>query len=264
MHTPMRSLMLTFVFAAGLAAQGEDPKKPDPKKPDPKVAETIKELKAAVSDRQMAKDVEAIGLIDTLLKDFENYVEKDQRDIVNALADVYRSRQRPPDQIGLYEAAAVALGRMGKDGGTALLRAYNEDKIGKRDYVRVRAVILRNLGKVQDESHAKFLTDRAVRDPEDEIMAAAGEALGNYDAAKQNVRKQIFETLLRKFMEVESGAKANLDPGDAQVKSHKDTLTRISDPWNTTMARLTGQTHRTAEDWNRWWNKTGKSSKWDK
>ena len=256
-------------FALGvlglLAAQ--DPADKDKKGgPDPK--EAIKQMKTLLDDKKMEKDDEAVKVLDQkLLTPFADFSDKDKSEVVKAIGGVFKIRQRPPEKKQVYTAAAFALGKIAseghKDASKVLVDAHDNDSFKKPDWRALRADILKNVGKAKDPARVDFLLERARRDVEDVIMAAAGEALGNYDGAPQDVRKRIVKEMLIKYGEVTGGAKKNLDPGDAQVATHKNTLAAISEPWNTTLAKLTGQSHREAGEWQAWWNKN-KDEDWDK
>ena len=47
------------------------------------------------------------------------------------------------------------------------------------------------------------------------------------------------------------------------TRTWKNRLSAVSDPWNTSLQALTKQHYRSANDWNKFWNKH-KSANWDK
>ena len=101
----------------------------------------------------------------------------------------------------LYNAAAEALGRHGKDGAKALKKAYeNKSRFkAKPMWVPMRERLLRNIGRAQDEANVKFLIDEARRNPEAALQAAAGDALGFFEKSSEKIRKQIVSELLITF-----------------------------------------------------------------
>jgi hypothetical protein len=245
-----------------LFAQGAPPADPDPELPG-----QLKEFKDAIDAREGAEDAKATALIDGWLSKYESYAPKDKEQILKSLDLALTSTKvkRPPEKIGLYTAAATALGRMEDAGAKLLRKAFDSPKFKKREWVNVRAVLLKQIGKTKDDSPAtlKLLLNTAERDPEDALMAAAGEALGNYADLPLDRRKDIVKDLVKKFGEVHGKANASLDPGDAQTQRSKQTLAAISDPWNTTLAGLTKRNDiRTAPDWQNFWNKH-KGDDWD-
>jgi hypothetical protein len=256
----MKRSSLVLVLAAIACAQ----EPATAKKPDGKLAADIKKFNECLQDKKFARDAEAVTILDqSLHQAYEAATDKDKAEIVKALAKVWEAKQRPPDQKALYNATAATLGRMGKEGGKVLVKTYEGGKFKDKEWISLRADMLRNLGKCKDEANIKFLTERARRDIDDPIMAAAGEALGNYEGSSQAVRKEIVKELLIKYGEVHGGSKKNLDPGDLEVARFKATLQAISEPWNTALGRLTGQNFREADEWRDWWNKN-KAEDWDK
>ena len=97
----------------------------------------------------------------------------DRRAVQRVVAGVFTSRVREPEKLGLYEAAATALGEMGNEGARALQRVYTINRFPKKiDWVPLRAILLENIGKTRSESTVKFLIDEATRSPEKALMAA--------------------------------------------------------------------------------------------
>lgn len=232
-------------------------------KDDPELPNQLKQFKEAIADRRGERDQEATNLIDKMLSRYGSLHEKDQASVRKAVQEVLVSSRvrREPDHKGLFVAATYALGKMGEDGAKILVKAYKGSKFRRQEWVEMRAVILKNIGKTQDPRQIEFLLDRAGRDPEDEVLRAAGEALGNYDRADMKTRKKIAKELIKKFNEIHGQSLANLDPGDAQVKRSKDTLAAISHDWNQTLKRLTGESFNSPPDWQRFYNKN-KNKEW--
>ena len=257
---PLASAMLLAALASAAVTTAQDPKPADATLDD-----QINEFKEAISERDGEQDQKAIGLIDAFNQKYKDLEKKDQSDVRKVLDDALTSTRirRPPEKIGMYTAAAAALGGMGDDGARILKKAFDSSKFKKREWVDLRAVLLKWLGKTKDESMIKTLTDVARRDPEDKLMAAAGEALGNFADQPLKVRKDIVKDLINKFGEVHGKANASLDPGDAQVARSKQRLAAISDPWNETLKMLTKHEFRSAPEWQTFWNKE-KGENWDK
>ena len=230
-----------------------------------KIAEQIEQFTEAYGDRKGTRDAEAQNLIDKMLQAYPKLEKKEQGKVRKALETCLLSGRvkRTPEQPGLFAGAAGALGTMGGDGAKILQKAYKSTKFKSRDWVAMRAVFLKSMGKTKDERVIEFLLERAARDPEDAIMRAAGEALFHYRESSLKVRKKIVKELIKKFAEVYGKAKANLDPGDAQVKRSTQRLDAISKSWNTTLQALTKASHSTPPDWQRFYNKN-KNANWDK
>jgi hypothetical protein len=258
--------LLLLVSVAGVAPRA--PAQDDPPEPAAAAAdldEQLAKFDEAINDRKATRDAEAQGLIDQMLKRYPSLDEKEKASVVKALSDCLLSPhvKREPDQRALFIAASAALGNMGDEGAKVLSKAFDNPKFKAREWIAMRAQFLKNIGNTKDERQVDFLIERAGRDTEDDIMRAAGEALGNFEKSDQKVRKKIVKELIKKFGEIHSKANANLDPGDALVKRAKEQLTAISHDWNESLSKLTGETLTTAPDWQRFYNKK-KNDDWDK
>jgi len=256
---PVLSLAALVFVAQPLSAQEPTSR---PSKPDPLVAEQVKQFKSAIKDRKGARDAEATNLIDKFLAGYPRMHQKDQLSVRKALQDCLVGRvRRDEGNTTLFVGAAAALGQMGADGAKILLKAYKSSKFKKQ--VTLRAVFVRNIGKTKDLAQVDFLLERAGRDPDDEIMKAAGGTLRNYADAKLSVRKNIVKELIKKFSEVYGKSRASIDPGNAQVKRSKEQLAAISRDWNQTLNALTRQSIHSPPEWQRFYNKN-KNRNWDK
>ncbi|MBM4060453.1 MAG: hypothetical protein FJ265_05060 [Planctomycetes bacterium] len=247
-----------FVFAALVAspALAQDPA--PAKGPDKEIAAKIKVLKDCVLDKKFARDEEGRQIVEFLLTKVQAGVDpKDLSAIAKALEDVLMagSKIRPPENKVLYTAAATALGYCGPEGGKALRGAYvNKRFPEKKDWVPLREVFLRGVGRTKDETLVKFLLDEALRSPEAALQAAAGDALGNFEDAKEALRKEVVDGLIKKWGELEEKA-SQMGSANIEAQNAQDRLAAITDKWNTTLARLTRQNHHKFLDWQNWHNK---------
>jgi hypothetical protein len=264
----MRRLLLQLtkpavlgLFAAWLPAQDETP---TPKEPDPEIEKKLTTFDQAIDDRKFERDGEAVAIIDELLPKFEGMHQKDQKAFVKALDSVFKARKRKPDQPALYRASVAALGTVGKDASKILVGVFDKKPFDDEEWRDLQVLILENIGRTKDESQVKFLIDRATRDPDDAIKAAAGKALGYFGESKFKVREEIFKQLVRDYMKIEGDTKTQ-QPNDDLAATRRRTLQAIADPWNATLGKLTGQELRTAEEWQHWYNKNkGKEKAWEK
>lgn len=264
MNRTLRIPLISLLCGALSALPAQD----DKPKPDPEVKEKLEELEDAANDRKMEKDAEAVAIIDELLQKYEAGMhEKDVKSFLRELQKVLspsRARLRPPESIALYKTAAVALGQMGEEGARVLKSVYDGKRIpDKAEWVPLREVLLVQVGKTEDLGMVKFLIEEARRAHESALMAAAGEALGNFADAPQKVRKDIVEQLLIRYGEVDAKSRDSLDPNNLQAQNAQDRLAAISDKWNTTLSKLTGQNFRSLPEWQEWWN-DNKNKDWDK
>lgn len=260
--TPISALLAALLLAA-LPAQ-DDPAKPTkPDKPDKEVAEKLAEMKKHVADRKFEHDADAVAIIDQLLQKLQAGMhEKDQSSFADGLkAALMSGKVRDPENLQLYKAAATALGHLGEDGAKTLRAAYDSKRFPEKiEWVPLREIFLKSLGKTKDEGSVKFLIDEARRSPEPALMGAAGEALGNFEGSNQKIRKDIVNGLLIRYGELDSRSR-QLDPGDVAAQNAREYLAAISDKWNTTLGKLTKQNFRSYPEWNDWYNEH-KNKEW--
>lgn len=250
----VRSFLFSILVALPAAAQDEPA-------PDPNLSSELKELRQLCSDRKMEQDFRAITLIRRLAEAYPDSHPKDQTKIAKAMYMVFRyGPARPPDRDILYRETATALSRMGADGGALLARLFEDDRIGDREYAGLRAHILTQIGKTRSERQIELLLEQARRSPFDKIMAAAGEALGNYTEVGIRTKRDIVDQLLIKYGEVDAKARQPQivrtgQPYDFTAQNARKTLQAIQGKWNATLTRLTGQTFTELPDWQHWHNK---------
>jgi hypothetical protein len=217
----------------------------------------LEELDRHASERGK-EDTQAIAVIDRLVQTFSECGPKDREAIVKGLDKCFKEK-RPEDQDGvrqnqLFLAAATALGEMAPESVPVLL-AWIGHKSHKKDEALQRLLILR-LGKTKDERAIKPLI-KLLDDPDPPIIAAAAEAMGEFDGAALDERKGMFEELLKLL----TGAKAAVDADNADpiARQRYDT---IGAPIVTSMQRLSKHNEHAPEAWQRWWNKNKKED-WD-
>ncbi len=256
------ALGAALLLAAATLAQ------PPAAAPDPELDKWLARLDDALADKRMQRDADAVLVLQQLAAAYERGLDApSRRKVANAAASALtKGKLRTPDA-PLYPAAATALSRMGGDGAKALQRAYEAKRFpGKPEWAGVRAQLVLNLGRTRDPGAVEFLCERASRDRDDEVMAAAGETLGNYAEANQGVRKTIAKELITKLGEVETTAnRPTANPAQPSLESEtaSRTLRAIRTKWMTSIARLTGQRFDDGTEAQRWWNKN-KERDWDK
>lgn len=214
-----------------------------------------------VKQPKMTEDFRAIGLIQQLAAKPEALHPKDQARIVKALGNVFdRGRVRPPDGTHLYREAADALAKFGEEAGRTLQRAIDDDRIKDRDYAPLRAHMIVALGRTKDEKQVDWLLEQALRSPDDDVLAAAGEALGNFTELPMRPRREVVKRMIR-FLGglVEKASRPiNPDPNapiDFSPQNARATLDKVQSKWNATLAALTGQNFSEQSDWQHWLNK---------
>jgi hypothetical protein len=254
-----------FVLLLSAAASAQDPApvaKPD--KPDKEVAEKLAMLKEVVEDRKCSRDAEGLDLITHLVQKWQGgLVDKDKRDIVKGFESaLLKGKLREPDKTQLYIAAATALGLLGTDGSKPLQAAFKDERFpDKEPWVPLRETLLKSLGKTKDESTIKFLLNVARRDPQAQLQAAAGEALGNFEESKAELRKDIVNSLIITYGEMDSRSRV-IDPADIEAQNMVKRLAVVSGKWNDTLRKLTKQNFDNYPEWNEWYNKN-KAKDWN-
>lgn len=252
--------MVGFAFVGTALAQDEEAKTNEP---DPKLDDDTRAFLEVVMDRKMERDGEALPFLSKWLEAYEAMHVKDKKSVLETVDKVFsRAKVRPPEQLELYTAAAVALGRMGEQASGVLKKAFTSSRFRKPEYAPLRSRLILSMGQTKDERQWKFVLDTALTDPEDQIMAKAGEALAYYAELDIKDRREIVKKLVKRFNEIHDASRT-LDTGDAIAETKRRTYAAISDPWNTTLAKLTGQNFRTPQDWQHWWNKS-KNDDWEK
>lgn len=265
-HQRQRSFALAILISSltcGLPAQTA---KPAAAEVDPWVKETLKEYRKHIFDRKAMRDAAAIELIQKMLDKYDTMHPKDQRAFAEGIADSLKSRscKRKPNQAGIYRTTIKALSMAGKNGAFHLKKAFeNKSKFKGKDWINLRGDMLEKIGRTKDERSIKFLLDVALKIPNDTLMAKAGGALRHYKDLKLKKRRNIAKLLIKKFATIYSSANENLNPNDLTVRTWRDRLAAVSDPWNTSLQALTRQRYRSANDWNTFWNKH-KDHNWDK
>jgi hypothetical protein len=262
-ETMMKSFLtvLTMLFLGAALAAQEEPAKST--KPDKEVADKLAELKKIVSDKKFEHDGDAPPIITTLMKKREaGMFEKDVEDVVKGLKGAMMDgKLREPSNLGLYKAAGYALGDFGAAGAKALKELYENARFPKKkEWVPLREVFLKAMGRTKDEGSVKFLIDEARTAVEAAQMAAAGEALGNFEGSNQKIRDEVVKGLLTRYGDLDSRSR-QLDPADVEAQKAREYLAVISDKWNTTLSRLTRQNFRTHPEWQQWYNKN-KDTEW--
>ena len=136
-------------------------------KRNPEVETKVETLDDALKDRRMERDAEAVRLIGELLDMYREPMNpRDRRDVEKAVGTVFTTgRKRPPEQLALYEAAAKALGEMGKTGAQVLQRHLDSNRRfdKKPEWVPLRATMFESLGKTKVEGSKYWMSELDMR-----------------------------------------------------------------------------------------------------
>jgi hypothetical protein len=224
----------------------------------PEVEAMTKKLLAHAS-KKGAEDMDAIGVVDQLVQEFEKCGPKDRALVVKSISRCFEERRlekagEPPNN-KLYMACAVALSTMGPESTKELLNWIGHKEL-KKDMALQQRLIL-SVGKTKDASAIKPLQDMLFH-KDNVIVAAAAEALGNYEELEIEARKKLFESMLKVLMSQKGMTDA--EPNSPALRERYDI---IAAPIITTLQKLSRHTERDPVEWQRWWNKN-KGKNWDK
>jgi hypothetical protein len=228
----------------------------------PLIEELIDELDGLLGDRKGLEDARGVALVDQLLKEYPASGPKDRSDVVEALGDCLEVRRNSLEDGSpnerLQRAAAVALGRMGPESATVLVKHIDHKAL--RDAHGAHGDLLRSVGRVQAEKGIKPLMGM-LQCGNYGIEAAAAQGLGMYVGLESKGRKEIFEELLKTIMPLEQvieqgeGGDANYD----EIRKRYDTLAASI---RNSLAALSGHEERGFNAWRQWWN-DNKKRDWD-
>ena len=251
---PLATFAVVFALAAGaLSAQDTEPPT------DPTLPDRLKELKSYVGDRKMEQDFQAIGLIQNLAKDLDQKNDKDKKRLAKGLGDVFTTgKVREGGQDILYREAADALAKLGEDGAKELSKVVDHRRF--EDNLRLVAHMILALGRTKDPKQIDWLLETTTRSHQDELRAAAGEALGNFTDADLRQKREIVKDIIREWggLHQQATTPDPIDPNapiDFGPQNARRILRAVEGKWVATLQKLTGVSQTEFADWQRWLNK---------
>ncbi len=202
-------------------------------------------------------------LVERLATEFTVSGTKDRSAIVKVLERCLAAKQAGKPDAALVCHATRALAAMAPESLPVLTRALdNKTLLKDKDIGRTLALAL---GKTRDKGSIKELFG-LLDSPDDTLVAAAGEALGEYEGVDLATRKQVFEEVLKTLMQAKDQKDAQTQQATDPNAPHDDAAARrydaIQAALSTTLQRLSKQEPRNADLWQRWWNKN-KRANWD-
>lgn len=226
------------------------------------VADVVRELKSELKAKN-GDDAEITRHLLLLAKACNGDLDKSDRKRVQTIASAALQKYavRAPDNVGFYRATTDVLANLGNGGSKELARAYDNTKRYPKyedAWLPVRTMFLAAMGRTRSKHAVESLCETLVKTDEDGILVACGEALRNFAEAEPTVRKNIAKLLIRRYSDLEVGARA-MPPVDRSRHLHDDverfkrSLQAVRTPWNTTLRALTGAEHTDGEKWDRWW-----------
>lgn len=178
-----------------------------------------------------------------------------KKTVVSSLSKVLKWRGEDPMVI---VKGAQALGDMGEDAAKPLVAATKDSKLRKDEKFKPALLqCIRALGATRSERNVKTLTS-LLKDKDFEVIAVAGEALGNFDSrAKLRTRKMVAEELIKTLTSAYGATES--DPRNTTLRQKYEI---ISIPILTALQRVTGASVGTPPEWRKWYN-DNKKKRWN-
>jgi hypothetical protein len=255
----LKSSSIKFAATLALLAGAAVAQKPALPPVDPNLPARLKELRDLVKDRKMTRDFQAIGLMQSLTKDVAKVNPKDRVKMAKALGDVFKyGKVRTGGKAILYRETSDALAKLETSGSKPLLKACENKRF--KDDISLRAHMLMALGKTKDVKQIDFLIEVTSRSPHDELRAASGQALSNYQHAKVKSQREIVKEIIKAWGSLESKANQAVSndpngPQDFGPQNARRTLRAAQGKWVATLQKLTGVSQSKFMVWQRWQNK---------
>ncbi len=228
----------------------------------PAVATLVDDLQQELA-RRAIDEARAKQLVEKLAAEFAVSGTRERAPIVRVLERCLSAKQQGKPDGELVCHAARALAGMAPESLPVLERAL-DNKILLKEKEVGRTLVLA-LGKTRDKSATKTLLD-LLDNPDETIVAAAGETLGEYEGASLALRKQLFDealkALLRAKEEKDSQVQQTLDPSSPHDAAAVKRYELLEAAFGSALQRLSKQDARSAEMWQRWWSKN-KRADWD-
>jgi len=261
MSTTLLPLFLSLLPTSAGATPPPAPPELALQDPKPDKREDVKEQIATLEahlKKRGDEDQEAVGVIGQLHQVFPDCGPKDRASIAKALGKVLGTKRKPDDEgnydNSMFRPAAVALGDMGPESVKVLIAAI-DGKTQRENLPLVRELILA-LGRTRDLDGTKTLGDM-LKSKDAILQGAAAEAIGQFHEVELDVRKDLFEEMLKQLMAVKG--RVDSDGNDTEASNRYEV---IRGPILTSLQALSGQSISDPDEWQRWWNKNKKED-WD-
>jgi len=228
----------------------------------PASSELVDELQQELA-RRAIDEARAKQLVERLAAEFAICGTKDRAPIVRVLERCLAAKEQGKPDSELVCHAARALAGMAPESLPVLERALDNKPLLK-DREIARTLVLA-LGKTREKSATKTLLE-LLDGSDDAIVAAAGEALGEFEGAPLALRKQLFEEVLKTWSEAkderDSQVQQTLDPNSPHDAAAVRRYEVLEAAFSATLQRLSKQEARSVELWQRWFGKN-KRADWD-
>jgi HEAT repeat protein len=228
--------------------------------------QAIRELIQDLTDELTRKELDTAqrtALIQQLASEFALAGSKDRVAIVKALERCLSTKVTGKADLELADLTVRALAAMAPESVPALTRAVENRSLMKDG--KLSCTLVMALGKTRDKGVLRSLTG-LLDHAQPELVATAGEALGEFELAALETRKKLFEEVLKTLASAKDSRDAALQTAahtngmvDASCGRRYDL---IEPALLTALARLSHQEARGPELWQSWWNKN-KRGNWE-
>lgn len=230
--------------------------------PRPLIRDLIRDLTDELARKEL-DSAQRTALIQQLASEFALAGSKDRVTIVKALERCLSTRVTGKADLEMADLTARALAGMAPESVPALTRAV-ENRSLMKDAKLARTLVLA-LGKTRDKGTVRTLVG-LLDNSQPEVVATAGEALGEFELAPLDTRKKIFEEVLKTLNSAKGARDAALQTA-AQTNGMVDATferryEQVEPALLTTLSKLSHQEARGPELWTSWWNKN-KRGNWD-
>jgi hypothetical protein len=203
------------------------------------------------------KDDNAVTVIEGLGASFASFTEDDKKKAVAAVEKCLNAVRADNDD-KLYDAAVKTFANMGELGEKATLKAMGSPTVAKRK--SVLAASLRSLGFHKNVANVKAIQDM-LKNSEPLVVAGASDALANYAAEPEKVRRPIVEELVKIYAQYGSAA-SNASQDNKLKNRAKDNLAVVESSLQDSLKKMTGQDFKDYAAAQKWLN-DNKGKKWD-
>jgi HEAT repeat protein len=212
------------------------------------VDEAIESLEKAIKEKSTAD----IKHFTALLGEKFSAAKPEQQKAILKLADRVLAR---PDQ-EVKDAALEAIAKMDARASSIVLKEM--DKKATEDNEAHYANCIKTLGRLKDPKAGLDRLLKLLKNKSIDVAATSAGALAEYKEAPLELRKSIVEDLLKMYGSISSAAN---NPRDSTAQAK---LKRFQPSADQTLRSLTGQQLEGHQNWQKWWNDTGKkATKWE-
>ncbi|MCA9321222.1 MAG: hypothetical protein KDB53_10835 [Planctomycetes bacterium] len=246
-------LLVALFLSFSLVWAQEPEKKEDPPVDPSPTEETIAALQKVVDGLEQAtkdkSDVDILFYTKQVVETFKGGEEKQQNDLIGVLTKNLKSRNEE-----VRNATLQALSMTDDRALRPLLKELNGREA--KDDMTYLSDCIAAVGRLHSEKAVKDLS-KLLNHKENRVIAVTIVAFGDYGKADLGVRKNIVDTLLKRYGSVTSPMNKS-NPST----SEKERFEALADSFESTLRRLTRQADiKTFDLWDKWYRKDGKKAK---